>query len=251
MATASYLEPPSSLVGLLHRVSSIVSSDLSLDEMLGEVVGLTVQVTDCDACLVYLIERETNEIVLRASQVPHQGDLGNIRLKVGEGVTGWVVEHHSVVALSSDAASDPRFKRFQALVEDTYEAFLSVPLVTGGEVIGVINVHHREQHPHSSDEIALLTFVGEQMGGAITKSFLAEENARLQEETAEMRRQLETRKVVERAKGILQHRHSLTEEESYLRLRNESRRLRRPMRELAEAIILSEDLSRKSEQRLQ
>ena len=128
-----------------------------------------------------------------------------------------------------------------------YEAFLSVPLLSGGEVIGVINVHHREPHAHTADEISLLTFVGEQMGGAIMKSYLAEENARLIEETAEMRRQLETRKLVERAKGILQQRHTLTEEEAYLRLRNESRRLRRPMRELAEAIILSEDLSRKSE----
>jgi two-component system, response regulator PdtaR len=247
MATAICLEPPVPLVGLLHRISGIVSSELSIDEMLGEIVGLTVQVTNCDACLVYLIEREAGEIVLRASQVPHQSDLGNIRLKVGEGVTGWVVEHRSVVALSSNASADKRFKRFQALVEDTYEAFLSVPLVSGGDVIGVINVHHREPHEHSADEISLLTFVGEQMGGAIRKAFLAEENARLQEETAEMRRQLETRKVVERAKGILQQRHSLTEEEAYLRLRNESRRLRRPMRELAEAIILSEDLSRKSE----
>jgi AmiR/NasT family two-component response regulator len=85
------------------------------------------------------------------------------------------------------------------------------------------------------------------MGGAIAKSLLAEENARLLEETQEMRRQLETRKLVERAKGILQHRQSLTEEEAYLRLRNESRRLRRPMRELAEAIILADDLSRKVE----
>lgn len=247
MATASLLEVPTSQVGLLHRISNIVSSDLSIDEMLGEIVGLTVQVTGCDACLVYLMERETSEIVLRASQVPHQGDLGNIRLKVGEGVTGWVVEHQSVVALPENASSDARFKRFQALVEDTYEAFLSIPLVSGGDVIGVINVHHRDPHYHSTDEIALLTFVGEQMGGAITKSFLAEENARLIEETAEMRRQLETRKIVERAKGILQTRHSLTEEEAYLRLRNESRRLRRPMRELAEAIILSEELSRKSD----
>ena len=49
------------------------------------------------------------------------------------------------------------------------------------------------------------------------------------------------------AKGILQQRHGLTEEEAYLRLRNESRRLRRPMKELAEAIILAEDLSRKTE----
>jgi uroporphyrinogen-III synthase len=114
-------------------------------------------------------------------------------------------------------------------------------------VIGVVNVHHREHHEHTPDEIALLTFVGEQMGGALSKSRLAEENARLMEETLEMKRQLETRKLVERAKGILQQRQSLTEEEAYLRLRNESRRLRRPMRELAEAIILSEDLNRKTD----
>src|SRR5579875_3187465 len=112
MATASILEPPTSQVALLHRVSNIVSSELSLDEMLGEIVGLTVQVTECDACLVYLIERETNDIVLRASQVPHERDLGYIRLQAGEGVTGWVVEHHSVVALRENAAGDPRFKRF-------------------------------------------------------------------------------------------------------------------------------------------
>lgn len=241
------MEPPNSQIALLHRISSIVSSELSLDEMLGEIVGVTVQVTDCDACLVYLIERETDEVVLRASQVPHAADLGNLRMKVGEGITGWVAEHKSVVALPSKAASDARFKRFQALVEDTYEAFLSVPLVSGGEIIGVINVHHRQPHPHTTDEISLLTFVGEQMGGAISKSVLAEANARLMEETLEMKRQLETRKVVERAKGILQQRYSLSEEEAYLRLRNESRRLRRPMKDLAEAIILAEDLSRQSQ----
>ncbi|HTW67322.1 MAG TPA: GAF domain-containing protein [Bryobacteraceae bacterium] len=247
MATVQLMEPVSSHVALLHRISNIVSSELSLDEMLGEIVGLTVQVTDCDACLVYLLDRDTDEVVLRASQVPHAAALGTLRMKVGEGVTGWVAEHKSVVALSSKAGADARFKRFQVLVEDTYEAFLSVPLVSGGDVIGVINVHHREIHNHNGEEISLLTFIGEQMGGAIAKSNLSETNARLMEETLEMKRQLETRKLVERAKGILQQRHSLTEEEAYLRLRNESRRLRRPMKELAEAIILAEDLSRKTE----
>jgi signal transduction protein with GAF and PtsI domain len=241
------MEHPISQVALLHRVSNIVSSELSLDEMLGEIVGLTAQVTECDACLVYLLELETGEIVLRASQVPHANDLGNLRMKMGEGVTGWVAEHQAVVALPSNAAADVRFKRFQALIEDTYEAFLSVPLVSGGELIGVVNVHHRQEHRHSSEEVALLTFVGEQMGGAISKSLLEEQNVRLREETLEMKRLLETRKLVERAKGLLQSRHNLTEEEAYLRLRNESRRLRRPMKDLAEAIILAEDLSRKSE----
>src|SRR3954449_6617222 len=155
MATATLSEPPTSQVTLLHRISNIVSSELSLDEMLGEIVGLTVQVTACDACLVYLMERETNEMVLRASQVPHQTDLGNIRMKMGEGVTGWVAEHRSVVALPRNAAADARFKHFQALIEDTYEALLSVPLVSSGEAIGVTNVHHRQPHEHTADEIAL------------------------------------------------------------------------------------------------
>src|SRR5271163_1913690 len=177
MATVHIMEPVSSHVALLHRISNIVSSELSLDEMLGEIVGLTVQVTDCDACLVYLLDRDTDEVVLRASQVPHAAALGNLRMKMGEGVTGWVAEHKSVVALSSKASADARFKRFPVLVEDTYEAFLSVPLISTGEIIGIINVHHREAHRHGPDEIALLTFVGEQMGNAIAKSMLADANA--------------------------------------------------------------------------
>lgn len=214
--------------------------------MLGEVVGLTVGVTDCDACLVYLLERDTGEIVLRASQVPHAQEIDLLTIKMGEGITGWVAEHRSVVALPANAFKDGRFKSFPALVEDTYQAFASVPLVSGGELVGVVNVHHREVHEHTAGEIALLTFIGEQMGAAVAKAELAKENLRLQEQTEEMKRQLETRKLVERAKGILQQRHGLSEEESYLRMRNESRRLRRPMRELAEAIILAEDLNRET-----
>ena len=237
-----------SQVSLFHRVSSIVSSNLSMDEMLGEVIGLTVQASDCDACLVYLIDHSSDEIVLRASQVPHANDLGNLRIKIGEGITGWVAEHKSVVALPSNAVHDTRFKLFQGLVEDTYEALLSVPLVSGGDLIGVINVHHRESHEHTTDETGMLVFIGEQLGVAIAKAQLQEENARLLEATLEMRRELETRKLVERAKGILQHRHGLTEEAAYLRLRDQSRRLRRPMKELAEAIILSEEIERQEAQ---
>lgn len=244
MSTFAAMEPQ---VTLLHRVSSIVSSELSLDEMLGEIIGLTVQATGCDACLVYLIEKDSGEIVLRASQVPHAADLGTLRMKMGEGVTGWVAEHKAVVALPSNASADRRFKRFQALVEDTYQAFLSVPLVSGGDIIGVINVHHRETHEHNAEEIGLVTFIGEQMGGAIARELLTDQNQRLMLEALEMKRRLEERKLVERAKGILQYKYKLTEEEAYLRLRNESRRLRRPMKDLAEAIILTEDLSRKTE----
>jgi signal transduction protein with GAF and PtsI domain len=233
--------PAHSQVDLLHQTSRIVSSGLALDDMLKELIRLAVEVTACDACLVYLAE-PTGEIVLRASQLPHTREIGSIRLQLDEGVTGWVAAHKSVAALPARAASDKRFKNFPALVEDTFEAFLSVPLVSGGDTIGVINIHHKKPHAHTPEQIALVTFMGEQMGGAIARSRVMDENARLQEESMDIRRQLEARKLVERAKGILQAKYSLTEEAAYLRLRGESRRLRRPMRDLAEAIILAEDV---------
>ena len=93
MKTQSVVPTGSSSVAILHQISNIVASELSIDEMLGEIVGLTVQVTGCDACLVYLLEKETGDIVLRASQVPHAADLGTLRMQMGEGVTGWVAEH--------------------------------------------------------------------------------------------------------------------------------------------------------------
>src|SRR5262245_15527180 len=99
----------------LHRISGIVSSGMPLQKMLEELVALAVGGTQCDACLVYLLEPSQHEIVLCASQLPHAAEIGKIRMRIGEGVTGWVAEHHSVVALSSRAFADPRFKSFNAL----------------------------------------------------------------------------------------------------------------------------------------
>src|SRR5947207_15050571 len=80
------------------------------------------------------------------------------------------------------------------------------------------------------------------MSESHTQTHELEENARLKKETLEIKLQLEARKLIERAKGNLQSKYNLTEEDAYLRLRGESRRLRRPMRDLAEAIILAQDV---------
>ena len=169
------MEPETkSQIALLHQISNIVSSDSTLENMLQDLIGLAADVTACDACLVYLVDHASSEIVLRASQLPHASEIGTIRMHMGEGITGWVAQRKSVVALGSHAAADARFKTFQSLPEDTYEAFLSVPLVSAGELIGVINIHHRAPHAHTPDEIALIAFIGEQMGGAIAKSRLEE-----------------------------------------------------------------------------
>jgi uroporphyrinogen-III synthase len=229
-------------VEILHRTSRIVSSGLAIGDMLQELVAITVEVSRCDACLVYLPDPETGDIVLRASQLPHDAEIGSVRLNFGEGVAGWVAQHKSAVALSNRAFADPRFRLFTTLIEDTYEALVSVPLVRGGEVIGVLNVHHREPHEHTPGEISTLCFLGEQIGGAIAYSMLADHNVKLKKEAQLVRQQLEERKIVERAKGVLQQRFGLSEEEAYQRLREESRRLRRPIRDVSEAVLLVEGL---------
>jgi signal transduction histidine kinase len=182
------IPPGNTDVSLLRRVSRIVTSDLSMDEMLGQIVMLTAQVCACDACIVYLLESATGDFVLRASQVPHPR-MGSLRMQLGEGVTGWVALHQSPVALSSGAFADARFKPVSGLVEDTYQAFLSVPVVTRGKSIGVINVHHRDPHEHSADEIAAVTFIGEQTGSALGKMLLEDENARLAERDQQLEQQ--------------------------------------------------------------
>src|ERR1019366_9988939 len=97
-----------SQVELLHEISNIVSSNLSLEKMLQELIGLAVEVTECDACLVYLVDKGRKEIVLRASQLPHAREIGHIKLKMGEGITGWVAQNKSVVALGANAAAHSR-----------------------------------------------------------------------------------------------------------------------------------------------
>jgi uroporphyrinogen-III synthase len=220
---------------------------MPIDDMLAELITLIDDFIQCDACLIYLPDYSTNEIVLRASQLSHAPEIGHVRMQIGEGITGWVVQNRSIVALSRCAYADSRFKTISALIEDTFEAFLSVPLINAGKVSGVINVHHKMPHEHTAEEIAVLTFLGEQIGCAIAFAQLHDEHEKLQKESREIREQLEVRKLMERAKAVLQERYNMSEKSAYQKLREESRRLRKPIRAIAEAVLLVEEMMRAPE----
>src|SRR6266566_4989837 len=220
-------------VDLLHEIGIRLASADGFHEVLGRIVDFASALVKCDSWLIYVLEGE--DLVLRASKNPHPEIVDGLKLRVGQGITGWVAEHREPVAVPEKASQDPRFQFFHELPEDSYEAFLSVPLMCRGRVVGVINLQHRQHHVYRRREIRMISTVGF-LGGADV------ELARLEEANSTLAEQLQTRKIVERAKGILQRDLGLNEEQAYLALQRQSRQKRIPMKEIAEAIVLSDDV---------
>jgi signal transduction protein with GAF and PtsI domain len=147
---------------LFQKISRFMVREMSLQEVLQGIVALIVEFTECDSCLVYLSQGD--ELVLCASNNPHPSTIGKLKLKLGEGLTGWVAQERRLLAISREAYKDPRFKYFGELPEDTFEAFLSAPLIARNKVVGVINVQYRAPHQHTGSELEVIATVGEQVG---------------------------------------------------------------------------------------
>jgi len=225
-------------IDFLHDISSRMAAADPLHQDLEQIIEFVSAVVKCDSCFVYL--REEDELVLRASKNPHQDEvIDRLKLRVGQGITGWVAEHREPVAISQGASQDLRFKSFHELPEDSYEAFLSVPILSRGRVVGVINVQHKQAHSYTPRQIRLISTIGFLVGAEI-------EMARLECANSQLLQQLETRKLVERAKGILQRDLGLDEEQAYLTLQRQSRQKRRSLKEIAEAVVLGEEIRRGS-----
>lgn len=221
-------------LAILYRVAQTVHS-VELDDVLGEIVLIATSVTGGDSCLIYLHDQKNHELILRASKNPHSDLLTKITLRVGEGITGWVAQEKTPVAISEDAYTDKRFKLFNSLPEDTYEAFLSVPMLVKRRVVGVINVQHKHVHAHTETEILLLSAIGKLVGGAV-------ENARLIEETLSLKEALEVRKSIEKAKGLLMKHKKMDEQEAYHFLQQQSMQSRTSIKEICDAILLAEKI---------
>jgi signal transduction protein with GAF and PtsI domain len=224
-------------IDFLHDLSSRIAADDPLHQDLERIIEFASAVVKCDSCFVYV--REGDDLVLRASKNPHEEVVDRLKVRVGQGITGWVAEHREPVAVSQNASQDARFQMFHELPEDAYEAFLSVPILSRGRVVGVINLQHRQAHTYSRRQMRLISMIGFLVGAEI-------EMARLEVENSQLQLQLETRKLLERAKGILQRDLGLDEEQAYLALQRQARQKRKSLKEIAEAVVLGEEIRRGS-----
>ena len=227
----------------LHDLGTRIAAADPLHEVLDEIVEFVADLVSCDSCFIFVLEGD--ELVLRASKNPHPEALDRLKMQIGQGITGWVAEHREPVVLPEKASRDPRFTIFSELPEDAYEAMLSVPIVSRGRVVSVINVQNREARVFTSREVKSVSTIGHLVGAAI-------EMARLENEVTQLSDKLATRKIVERAKGLIQRELSITEEEAYSLLKLAltsallARQRRKSMKEVSEAILLAHELKKGS-----
>lgn len=218
----------------LTKISKAITSDLYLEDILKLIVNLTASVMNAKICALWLLDEETGELKIRATQAMSQEYLRDRSLKVGEGIVGLVAKEKEPIAIY-DVMKDRRYKETALAAKEGFVSMLSVPMMVKQKLIGVINVYTSDPHEFTKNDVNLLSAVANQAAVAI-------ENTELMVKTKVIQEELDSRKKVEKAKGILMKQQSLTEEEAFSLIRKSSMNKRVSMKDIAEAIILSYEI---------
>lgn len=126
----------------------------TLDEVLGGLVGRIAHLLGMDVCSIYLRD-EGDELVLSATHGFPLEAVGNVRMRVGEGLTGFAVECLRPVSVAA-ATVDARNKRFASLPEENFPSLCALPLVDGGRAVGALVVQRAERRALDERELLLI-----------------------------------------------------------------------------------------------
>lgn len=220
----------------ISKISKAITSDLYLEDMLKLIVTLTANVMGATICSLWLYDDNLKELKLRATQVKSPEYLRDRVIKFGEGIVGTVAKEKTPLIIS-DVNVDLRYKEKKLAQKENLVSMISVPMLVKKRLIGVINCYTSKVYEFSAADIELLSTVANQAAVAI-------ENTELMVKTKIIQEELETRKKVEKAKGILMKEHRIDEDQAYDLIRKSSMSKRMPMKDIAEAIILAYEIKR-------
>lgn len=225
-------------ISALNKISKAITSDLYLEDILKLIVSLTAGVMNAKICALWLLDEEKKELKIRATQAMSEEYLKERTLKIGEGIVGLVAESRKYIVIL-DVTKDERYKEKILAKKENLVSMLSVPMMVKDRLIGVINVYTVESYKFTKSDIELLSAVANQAAVAI-------ENTELMVKTKIVQEELESRKKIEKAKGILMKEQGMSEEDAYNLMRKSSMNKRVSIKEIADAVILSFEI-RKSD----
>lgn len=215
-------------------MSAAVVSNRYIEEILQLMVRMTADMMGSKICSIMMLDDSGQELEIRATQALSEEYKSKPPLKVGQSISGLAVkEKRPVTALN--VLKEPLYVYPEIAAKEGLVSMASIPMMIKDRVIGVLNSYTSSEHMFTQDELKVLQIVANQAAIAI-------ENTKLVDRAVEMEEALKTRKAVERAKGILSSHYGLTEEEAFKLMRRKSMNTRSSIREIAEAVILANDL---------
>ena len=219
----------------LSKISNAITSDLYIEDILRLIVMVTAQMMKSKICSLMLVDEKKGEISIRATQSMSEEYNKKPPLKIGEGIAGKAVLQKKPIFIA-DVTQDKEYKYRDIAAKEGLKSLLCIPMLVKGRAIGAINCYTQKPHKFTETEMNMLTAVANQAAVAI-------ENTELLVKTKVIQEELESRKIVEKAKGILMKDKGLSEEEAFRRIQKHSMDNRRSMREIAEAIVLTAQMS--------
>ncbi len=224
-------------VKALMDISQAITSDLFLEDLFKLIVMVTAKVTGVEICSLWLVDDNSNPpcIRLKATQSFEPDYVKDRALRLHEGVVGYVLSTQRPYVIE-DVKNNDKFKEKEMANSLGLVSMVSVPLQQkDGNVIGVLNCFTCQPHNFSETDINMLSAVANQAAVAI-------HNTELIIKTRVIERELQTRKQIDRSKEILMDRRGMNGEEAYRWIQKRSMDTRKSMLEIAEALILSEEL---------
>ena len=218
----------------LTRISKAITSERYIEDILRLVVTVTAETMRSKICSLWLLDENDNALKLRATQSISEDYLKERSLKMGEGIVGKVAstrEPRSVL----NVLDELDYKEKELAREEGLVSMLSVPMVVKDRVVGVINCYTSDPHEFTETEKNVLITVANEAAVAI-------ENTELMVKTKVIQEELEARKLIERAKDLLMTRRGLSGVDAYRWIQRRSMDVRKSMREISEAIILTDEM---------
>ncbi len=229
------------IIEALARISDAITSDLYLEEILKLIVTVTAEVMNSKICSLMLLDHAAGELAIKATQSVSEFYNKKPNVKLGEGIAGKVAQSGKPLT-ALDVRKDERYVNQAIARKENLCSLLSVPLIFKGKVIGVLNCYTVKPHHFSAGEIRMIKSIAGQAAIVI-------ENFRLVIESQVIQEELEARKLIERAKGVLMKRENLNEQGAYKLIRKYSMDKRKTMKEVSEAILLGEEMRKFSSSR--
>lgn len=217
-------------IGALLTVSRAITSEKYLEDILGLIVTVTAEVMESKICSLMLID-DDGKLHVKATQSMSKEYNKKRLVELGKGIVGKVASENRP-AIVRDVREEEEYIYRDMARKEGLVSLLSVPLAVKGRVIGVINCYTSRPHDFTEAEVTVVTTIANQAAVAIENTELLVRSRVIEEE-------LESRKLIERAKDILATENGTGGEEAYRKIRQMSMNMRRPMRQIAEAIIIS------------